>query len=153
MSPMLMALPQELATSGQLLPQTQSWIKSEDGLLNCLWGWDMISTPYVKFRLVESKIWLWKTIVLNKKIPNCLCGHRKSHSPLLTPIGSVFTLLFVVTSANSVYLHYIPVSVHSGTLYTTALYNCTLASASQASVLLTNHRRASIYLLRSDWFF
>ena len=36
-------------------------------------------------------------------------------------------------------------------MYTTALYNCTLASASLASVLSTNHRRASIYLLRSDW--
>jgi hypothetical protein len=37
------------------------------------------------------------------------------------------------------------------TVYTTALYNCTLTSASLASVLTTNHRRASIYLLRSDW--
>ena len=37
------------------------------------------------------------------------------------------------------------------TLYTAALYNCTLASASLASVLSTNHRRASIYLLHSDW--
>jgi hypothetical protein len=38
----------------------------------------------------------------------------------------------------------------STTVYTTALYNCTLASASLASVLSTNHRRASIYLLLSD---
>jgi hypothetical protein len=39
----------------------------------------------------------------------------------------------------------------STTVYTTALYNCTHASASLASVLSTNHRRASIYLLCSDW--
>ena len=38
----------------------------------------------------------------------------------------------------------------STTVYTTALYNCTRTSASLASVLSTNHRRASIYLLRSD---
>jgi hypothetical protein len=35
--------------------------------------------------------------------------------------------------------------VHSGNVYTTAVYNCTLASAS----LSTNQRRASIYLICS----
>ena len=54
-------------------------------------------------------------------------------------------------SSTAVHLYFSPVSVHSGTVYTTALYNCTLASASLASVLSTNHRRAWIYLLRSDW--
>ena len=34
------------------------------------------------------------------KIPNFLCGHHKGHSPFSTPIGSVYTLLFVVTSAH-----------------------------------------------------
>jgi hypothetical protein len=38
-------------------------------------------------------------------------------------------------SCTDVQLYFSPVSVHSGTVYTTALYNCTLASASQASVL------------------
>ena len=53
-------------------------------------------------------------------------------------------------SCTAVHLYFIPVSVHSGTVYTTTLYKCTLASASLASVLSTNHRRPSIYLLRSD---
>ena len=55
-------------------------------------------------------------------------------------------------SCTAVHLFVSPVSVHSGTVYTTAMYNCTLARASLASVLSTNHRRASIYLLCSDWF-
>ena len=50
-----------------------------------------------------------------------------------------------------VQLNFNPASVHSETVYTTVLYNCTLASASLPSVLSTNHRRSSIYLLRSDW--
>jgi hypothetical protein len=50
-----------------------------------------------------------------------------------------------------VLLYFNPVSVRSRTVYTTALYNCELASDSLASVLSTNHRRASIYLLCSDW--
>ena len=54
-------------------------------------------------------------------------------------------------SCTAVHLYFSPVSVHSGTVYTTAQYNCTLASASLASVLSTNQRRALIYLLRSDW--
>jgi hypothetical protein len=33
------------------------------------------------------------------------CGHRKGHSPLTTPIGSVYTLLFVVTSADTCLAH------------------------------------------------
>jgi hypothetical protein len=39
----------------------------------------------------------------------------------------------------------------SPTVFTTALHNCTLATASLASVLSTNHRRPSIYLVHSDW--
>ena len=54
-------------------------------------------------------------------------------------------------SCTAVHLYFSPVSVHSGTVYTTALYKCTLASASLASILSTNHRRAWIYLLCSDW--
>jgi hypothetical protein len=57
-------------------------------------------------------------------------------------------------SYTNVHLYCRHVSVHSGTVllcvYTTALYNCTLASASLSSVLSTNNRRASIYLLCSD---
>jgi hypothetical protein len=49
-------------------------------------------------------------------------------------------------SCTAVHLYFSPVSVHSGTVYKTALYNCTLASAILAFVLSTNHRRASIYL-------
>ena len=48
-------------------------------------------------------------------------------------------------SCTAVHLYFSPVSVQSGTMYTTSLYNCTLASAS------LDHRRASIYLLRYDW--
>ena len=36
-----------------------------------------------------------------KEIPNFLCGHRKGHSPFLTPKGSVYTLFFAVTSAHT----------------------------------------------------
>ena len=54
-------------------------------------------------------------------------------------------------SCTAVHLYFSPVCVHSGTVHTTALYNCTLASASLAYVLSTNHRRASIYMLCSDW--
>ena len=50
-----------------------------------------------------------------------------------------------------VQLNFIPASVHSETVYTTVLYNCTLARASLPSVLSTNHRRSPFYLLRSDW--
>jgi hypothetical protein len=38
-------------------------------------------------------------------------------------------------SCTVLHLYFNPVSVHSGTLYTTALYNCTLTSASLATVL------------------
>ena len=58
---------------------------------------------------------------------------------------------FAWISCTATHLYFIPASVNSWTVYTTSLYNCTLASASLASVLSTNHRRASIYLLRSDW--
>ena len=51
------------------------------------------------------------------------------------------------TVLGTVVLLYIYTVVQS--LFT--LYNCTLASTSLASVLSTNHRRASIYLPRSDW--
>ena len=37
----------------------------------------------------------------NYKNSKFLCGHRKGHSPFSTPIGSVCTLLFVVTSAHT----------------------------------------------------
>jgi hypothetical protein len=56
-------------------------------------------------------------------------------------------------SCTAIHLYFSPASVYSGTVYTTALYKCTLTSASMVSVLSTNHRRASIYLLHSDWFF
>ena len=148
---------------------------------------------------------------MEEKNSKFLCGHRKGHTPCLTPIWSLYTLLFVITNAHNllgpfiqlysgnfiqslytctafchytcihfewlsllyiltlaththgahtvlgsvvllyIYIYLSPVSVHSGTAYTTALYNCTLASASLASVLSTNHRRALIYLLHSDW--
>ena len=55
-------------------------------------------------------------------------------------------------SFTAVHLYFSPASVYSGTVYKTAVYNCTLISASLVSVLSTNHRRASIYLLHSDWF-
>ena len=51
------------------------------------------------------------------------------------------------TVLGTVVLLYIYTVVQS--LFT--LYNCTLASTSLASVLSTNHRRALIYLLCSDW--
>ena len=65
------------------------------------------------------------------KIQNFLCGHSKGHSPFLYPIGSVYTLLFVVMSAHTLlgsvccttwhYLH--KLVVH--TLYLVQLYCCT----------------------------
>ena len=54
-------------------------------------------------------------------------------------------------SCTAVYLYFSPESVPSESLYTAALYNCTLVSASLASVLSTNHRRTLIYLLHFDW--
>ena len=124
----------------------------------------------------------------NIKNSKFLCGHRKGHSPCLTPIWSLYTLLFVITSAHTLlgpfiqlysgnfiqslytctafchykcihfewlsllytltlathtccahtvlgsvvlmYIHTLVQSLFSGNLYTTALYSCTLASAS-----------------------
>jgi hypothetical protein len=135
-----------------------------------------------------------------------LCGHRKGHSPCFNPIGSMYTLLFVITSLHTLlgpfiqlysgnfiqsvctctaFCHYkcihfewlsllyiLTIATHTcvahtvlgsvvllyihtlvQSVYTTALYNCTLAGANLGPVLSTNHRRASIYLLHCDWFF
>ena len=138
-------------------------------------SWDDLSFCYVVGRLKYK----------NSKF---LCGYRKGHSPCLTPIGSLYTLLFVITSAHTLlgpfiqlysgnfiqslytctafchykcihfewlsllyiltlathtccahtvlgsvvlmYIHTLVQSLFSGNLYTTALYSCTLASAS-----------------------
>ena len=49
----------------------------------------------------------WPSQLKNSKF---LCGHRKGHSPHSTPLGSLYTLLFVVTSAHTLLG---PVSLYS----------------------------------------
>jgi hypothetical protein len=79
-------------------------------------------------------------MVMNSPNPKPNSTHtRGAH----TVLGSVILL----------YIHTLVQSLFSGNVYTTALYNCTLASASLGPVSSTNHRRASIYLLHCDWFF
>ena len=157
------------------------------------------------------KCFWWIITPPNEKIPNSFADNAKATARFWPPIGSVYTLLFVITSAHTLlgpfmqlytgnfiwsvftctafchykcihfewlsllyiltlathtrgahtvlgsvvllYIHTLVQSLFSGNVYTTALYNCTLASASLGPVLSTNHRRASIYLLHCDWFF
>ena len=51
-----------------------------------------------------------------------LCGHRKGHSPCLTPIWSLYTLLFVITSAHTLLGPFI--QLYSGN-FIQSLYTCT----------------------------
>ena len=61
------------------------------------------------------------------KIPNFLCGHRKGHSLFSTPIGSVYTLLFVVTSAQTLLVPFIHMlRLVDQTLCSDQLYSCTV---------------------------
>jgi hypothetical protein len=62
-----------------------------------------------------------------KEIPNFLCGHRKGHSPFLTPKGSVYTLFFVVTSAHTLLGPFIlMLRLVDQRVYLDKLYSCTV---------------------------
>ena len=82
----------------------------------------------------------------------CSCLYTTVHCSLLHNLTHLNTHLrcihYAWISYTAVCLYFCSFSVNSGTVL---LYNCTLASASLAYFLSTNHRRASIYLLRSDW--
>ena len=77
----------------------------------------------------------WPSLLYKLTLPTYTHGAH-------TVFGSV-ALLYIHTLVQSMLTMVIA--------YTTALYNSTLHSASLANVLLTNHRRASVYLLGSDW--
>ena len=56
-----------------------------------------------------------------------LYGHRKGHSPFSTPIGSVYTLLFVVESADTLLGPFIlMLRLVDQTLCLDQLYSCTV---------------------------
>jgi hypothetical protein len=56
-----------------------------------------------------------------------LCGHRKGHSPFLTPIWSVYTLLLVFTSAHTLLGPFIlMLRLVDRTLCLDQLYSCTI---------------------------
>ena len=83
-------------------------------------------TAFCHYKCIQFE---WLSLLYILTIDTHTCGAH-------TVLGSV-VLLYILTLVQSV--------------YTTALYNCTLASASLASILSTNHGRALIYLLQSDW--
>ena len=69
---------------------------------------------------------------LRIKIPNFLCGHRKGHSPFLTPIGSVYTLHFFITSAHTLLCPFIiMLRLVDHTLCLDQLYSCTVIMLSR----------------------
>ena len=66
-------------------------------------------------------------------------------------LPDIFSTLYIDSCTDVKYYCTQHVQIDWTTVYTTALYNCTLPGVSLACVLSTNHRGASIYLLFSDW--
>ena len=83
----------------------------------------------------------WPSQLKNSKF---LCGHRKGHSPHSTPMGSLYTLLFVVTSAHTLLG---PTSLYS--------YSVIMLSVTSAHTLLgpASLYSYSVIMLSGLWLF
>ena len=83
----------------------------------------------------------WPSQLKNSKF---LCGHRKGHSPHSTPLGSLYTLLFVVTSAHTLLG---PTSFYS---YSVIMLSVTSAHTLLGPVSLYSY---SVIMLSGLWLF
>ena len=98
----------------------------------------MLDSFILMLRLVDHTLCLDQLYSCTVIMLSSLC------TPVWHFVDTTYTHLWCThcawISCTAVHLYFSPVSVHSWTVYTTALYNCKLVSAGFASVLSTNHK-------------